>query len=482
MESINRVAKNSLIIMASEVINKILSLILSIALARYLGDSGFGQFSFIVTMMMLFQVLADFGLEGLTIREIAKNIEKTQIYLRNVLALRFGIGLISFILLVIMINLMHKPTIIVYSVYLAGISIIFYSIANTFNAVFNAHERLDLKALLSILTRILVFGLTIWAILLRQSLIVLALIILISELFRAILSFLVCTKKIATLQFKLDLLLCKKLLSTSVPFALISIIALVYFKIDIIMLSLMKGDKIVGWYSAAYNLLAALLFITDAYALSIFPVMSRSADSSQKLLEFTWQRSVKYLLIVSLPIAMGTSILADRIILLFYPASFSASIIALKILIWTLPWIFVNAINMRVLYATDRQKEAMVVALLSMLLNILFNLILIPKLSYIGASLSTFLVEVINVSIYFLLVLKLLNLKLKIKKLLPKPLLAAIIMGAFIFYLKFLNLAVLITAGAFSYAVLLFVLRVFDEEDKRLMRKLIPAIGLKNNG
>lgn len=475
MQTVSRIAKNIIVTMGAEIINKILALILTIAIARYLGDIGFGQYSFIITMMMLFQVLADFGLDALTIREVAKNVDKTALYLRNTLALKFGLGLISFILLLLIINIMNKPLIVVYSVYIAGLAIIFFSLANAFNSIFNAHERLDLKAWLSILTRAMVFGLTLLAIALKKDLMALIMIILIGELLRTILGWIICIKKFAPIKFELDISLCKKLLGISFQFALINIIALIYFKIDIVMLSLMKGDQVVGWYSAAYNLLAALLFITEAYNLAIFPTLSRYADSAKGLLAFGWERSVKYLLIISLPISVGTTILADRFISLFYSSGYAPSTSALQILIWTLPWIFVNSINMRVLYATDKQKEATIVAAISMVLNILFNFILIPRYSYIGASLSTILVEVINVSVYFWLVFKLLALEVKISKILPKPLLASAIMGLLIFSFRHLNLAALIIIGAFSYLTLLFIFGAFDAEDKKIIQKSLPV-------
>lgn len=475
MQTVSRIAKNTIVTMGAEIVNKILALILTIAIARYLGDIGFGQYSFVITMMMLFQVLADFGLDALTIREVAKNLDKTQAYLGNILALKFGLGLVSFILLSIVINLMNKPAAVVYGTYIAGLTVIFFSLANTFNSIFNAHERLDLKALLSILTRAVVFGLTLLAIAYKSSLIVIISVILISEILRTIISWLICGRKFVPIRFSIDFSLCKKFLITSIPFALISIIALIYFKIDIVMLSLMKDDQVVGWYSAAYALLSALLFITDAYNLAIFPALSRYATQAKELLAFSWERSVKYLLVISLPISVGTTILADRFISLFYSSGYAPATSALQILIWTLPWIFVNSINMRVLYATDKQKEATAVAIISMCLNILFNYILIPKYSYIGASLATILVEIINVSIFFWLVSKLLVLKADMGKILPRPLFAALVMGVVIYYLRFLNLAVLIATGAALYSTLLFVLGAFDEDDKRIIRKLVPV-------
>ena len=476
MDAAYKVAKNSAIMMASEILNKVLSLVLTIALARYLGDNGFGQYSFVVTMMMLFQVFSDFGLDGLTIREIAKNPKKTGIYLNNVLALKLAFSVVSFLMLSVAINLTHKSSEIVYSTYIAGIAIIFCSLANTFAAVFNAHERLEARAFPLLISRVIVIAISFYAIILKQGLVLLISAVLIGEIVRLAIGWHICHNRFAKIDLNIDWSLCKKLFIASIPFGAIGMIALVYFKIDIVMLSLMKDDKVVGWYSAAYALLSALLFITEAYNLSIFPVLSRYADSAKNLLLFGWERSVKYLLLVSLPISVGTTVLAGRFIALFYSKDYAPSVIALQILIWTLPWIFVNSINMRVLYATDRQKEAAIVAFTSAVLNIAFNFVLIPMYSYIGASVATITVEIINVLIYFWLVSKLFGMKVNIGAILPKPMLASAAMGILIYHINNMNLALVVLIGTTFYFVTLIILRVFDDEDKRILRKIAPAL------
>lgn len=476
MDATSKIAKNSAIMMATEIVNKVLALVLTVALARYLGDYGFGRYSFVVTMMMIFQVLSDFGLDGLTIREVAKNPGKTQTYLSNVLVLKLALGIVSFFVLAIAVNLMNKPSDIVYSTYLAGLAVIFYSLANTFASIFNAHERLASRALLLLFGRLAVVAISFAAIFLKKGLMFLVMAILMGEALRAAIGWFICHNKFAKIDFRFDRSLCKKLFLTAIPFGVIGMIALIYFKIDIVMLSLMKDDQAVGWYSAAYALLAALLFIAEAYNLSIFPALSRYASSAKNLLSFGWERSVKYLLIISLPIAVGTTALAERFIVLFYSVSYVNSVIALKILIWTLPWIFINSINMRVLYATDKQREAAVVAFVSMILNVVFNLILIPRYSYIGSSIATLSVEIINVSVYFWIVYKLLRLKVNIMGILPKPLLASAVMGLLIHFLYYLNLALLLSVAIASYFIVLMALRTLDGEDKRILRKIIPLL------
>ena len=121
----------------------------------------------------------------------------------------------------------------------------------------------------------------------------------------------------------------------------------------------MQGDEVVGWYNAAYKLVLALAVISDAYYNSVFPVMSKFFVSSKESLKQTYEKSVKYMAILAVPIAVGTTLLADKIILLIFGAEYSHSIIALQILVWFMVFVFtsigfanlLNSLNKQVIVA-----------------------------------------------------------------------------------------------------------------------------------
>ena len=480
MVTIKRVARNILVTISAEIVTKIFGLILTIIIARYLGDSGFGIYSFIITMMMLFQVLADFGLDTMTIRDISKDTGNASSLLSNILLLKICLSLINFLFMVFAIGLMHKPPAIVYGTYIAGLSVIFFSLANTFSSVFNAYEKMYVKSFILVVAKALTLILTVLAVVLKKDFIALIIIILVSEMFRTSLSVAIYSKYFGRVNLRIDPTLCKKLFFAALPFALISLVSLIYFKIDIIMLSLMKNDQVVGWYSAAYALLAALLFISDAYNLSIFPVLSRYAVSAKDLLAFGWERSVKYLLMISVPIATGTTVLADKIIVLFYKSGYSPAVPALKVLIWTLPWIFINSINVKVFYATDKQKGLTRVVIFSTFLNIALNFSLIPAFSYMGASVATLVSEIVNVCICFWLIHRSLGFRISTAGSLTKPIIASVMMGAVVYYLRFLGVLPAIFVGIFSYSVFLFLFGAFDSKDRMVIKEIISPITVKS--
>ena len=477
MRTVQRIAKNTFVLTSAEAINKLLSLVLYIAIANYLRVTGYGQFSFIMTLLAIFTVLANFGLDKLTIREVAKDKEKTQSYVALMLKLKVFLALATYIILIACIHLSGKPKIVISGVHLIGLSIIFIALSNTFLAIFNAHERLEIHAVLLVVIKLLILGLVFLTIYLKYGLLFILGVYAIGEFLRLLLAGIIYRKNFYVRKIKqFTPLSYKKTLITAAPFVIIGIASLIYMHIDKVMLSFMKGDEPVGWYSAAFTLLLGLMFIPRSYGISVFPAISRYAKDSDKLLNISWQKSVKFLLIVSLPVTVGVILLAGRFIHLFYHSGYENSINALKILMLTIPWIFVNSINMYLLYAANRQKQATFIVLISTAVNIILNLFLIPKFSYIGASWATVIAEIINVFMFFGFIYFVLNLNARIHKILLKPLLASIIMGTFIYYFKFLNLAFLIFASGAIYIGILILLKVFDEQDKEILKRILPTM------
>ena len=473
MRTVQKIAKNTFVLSFSEIINKLLSLVLYIAIANYLRVAGYGQFSFIMTLLAIFAVLANFGLDKLTIREVAKDKEKTQSYVVLMLRLKILLALIAYAILIICIHLSGKPKIVITGVYLIGLSIIFIGLSNTFMAIFNAHERLEINATLLVVIKLLILGLVFLTIYLKYGLLFILGVYVIGEFIRLLLAGIIYRRNFYVGKIKqFTPLSYKKTLITAAPFVMVGIASLIYMHIDKVMLSFMKGDESVGWYSAAFTFIFGLMFIPRSYSLSVYPVISRYARDSDKLLNISWQKSVKVLLIVSLPLTAGVILLADRFIHLFYHPEYENSIIALRILMLTIPWIFANSINMYLLYATNRQKQATIIVLISTAVNIVLNLFLIPKFSYIGASWATVLAEVINVCMFFGFIHLTLNLNVKIHRILIKPLLATLTIGAFIYYFKFLNLAFLFFTSSIIYLGLLIILKVFDRQDKELLSRI----------
>jgi len=121
MNTVQRIAKNTAALFAAQFVVSILSLVLSIVIARTLGDVIFGKYSFALAFTAIFAVFSDLGYNTLLIREVARDKSQASKYLNNVLCMRALLSLVIFALIVITINLMSYPADTKNAVYLFGI-------------------------------------------------------------------------------------------------------------------------------------------------------------------------------------------------------------------------------------------------------------------------------------------------------------------------------------------------------------------------
>jgi O-antigen/teichoic acid export membrane protein len=247
------------------------------------------------------------------------------------------------------------------------------------------------------------------------------------------------------------------------------------FRVDSVLLSLLQGNAAVGFYSAPYKLIELLMFVPMIYTTAILPVMSNNFKSSFDSIKKVYERSFKYFIILGIPIAALSTILANKIILLLYDAAYLPSVPALQILIWTVPLIFLTYICGTLFVSIDRQDLVLKITFISMVLNIVLNLILIPIYGFMAAALVTVLTELIAF-IFLYYYSSILICKLNLKNYIAKPALATIIVSLFV--LKFdLNIFLIIIISSILYLGLLVIFKTFSKQDIDIFKKLIKMEG-----
>jgi len=472
MNTTQKIGKNIFSLTAGSFVSAILSIILSVYIARFLGDVLFGRYSFVVTFVALFSIFLDLGYETLIIRDVARNKLKASTYLNNVISLRVILSLIIFIVLFLFINLLEFPENVKNIIYIFGISQIIISLSNVFKVTFRAFERMDYEAGVNILTTIIkcFFGLLI--LFLGYGLIEIALVFLSSAIIDFFISFLICEKKFVRTKLQFDITFFKDTIRTALPIGFIAFFGMIYVKIDTIMLASMKGEAVVGWYNAAYNLILGFSPIPFLFMNALLPFMAYTSIKSKDSLRNVFEKSFKFLIVIGLPITLGIFFLSDRLILLVYGQNYLNSVTAFRVLSFDVLLKFLYLCLWFVLVSADKQNKLAICAGGGALLNIILNLFLIPQFSLVGAAIATIITEAF-ILIIFLYLAYINNLKIPLKKMFFKPVIACGVMAFFIYYFCYLNLFLLVIFSAIIYFFMLFILKDFSEEDKDLIKKLI---------
>lgn len=473
MNIIQKITKNIEFSAVSQIIGAILAFILIIYVARFLGETQFGDYSFAISFTSLFVIFADIGINQLIIREIARDKNLTSEYITNVSLIKIVLSVITFGLIALTINLLDYPQYVIYLVYLFGIYTLLDSFAQIFMSIFQAFERMEYVAIITIVTKIVLTVLALYLLILGYELIELAYAYITVGLIEVVLSVLISIKKIAKPIIKLNFSLWKQLTIRSIPFGLNTLFGMMFFRLDSILLSILKNNTAVGIYSAAYNPLLAIGSMLSTIIISaLYPVMSRYYVSSKASLERFTIFSSKYMAIIGFPIAIGSFVLSSKFIGLLYGNQFSQSIIAFQILALFIPIRLISSITGTLLTSINKQGIRTFSVVLSVTFNILLNLILIPCLSYIGASISTVLSEIF---LYFLFIYYINQYyhKLRLYTHYLKPFLASIAMGLVLFYLKEVNLFLIIIIAVVIYFAILVLLKTFTNEDINMFKQII---------
>lgn len=470
MSTIKTIAKNTLVLLGGQVITIALTYFYTIYTARYLGAEGFGVLSFAIALTGISCLLADLGLSVLTTREVSRNNLLADKYVGNVLAIKIILTIITLGVTAFAINLSGYPAKTIMVVYLITLSTIFTSFTNMFNSIFQAFQKMEYISIGRILHSILMFAGILIAIYENLDIISFASVYFYVSLISLGYSLYICIRKFLIPKIELDFQFWKNLLKESIPFWMTSVFVIIYFRMDMIMLSMMKGNEAVGWYAASYRLLDGLSVIPAVFMSVMFPIFSKCYVDSKSSLELAFKKSLKFLIIIAIPIGIGTTILADDIIMLFYGNEYAPSAIALKILIWASVLSFISWTPATLLNSTNKQRTLMIFTSVGAILNLILNYLLIPSLSYKGAGIATVITEFIVGLLMLSHIQKTQNLLAILLDVLFRSLISAIVMGLFVLRFKNYTLLLLIPLASILYFISLFMVRGVGKDELNLLK------------
>ena len=401
------IIKNTSFLFIANIAGRILSFVLIVALPRYLegGFDDLGKLFTVLWLTNLLGIVTGLGLHTPLIREMAADRSKAPQMISNAMVVRVAISFITFLVIVILAKLMY-PADLTLPLYMAGLAEIINAFARMLRCVFRAFERMEFEALGTILERLAVFSLGLYAVTQGYGIIGFCVVLLVASVLHFALTFFAVLWGFDRPNFALlDVKIAANLLRQALPFALSGALSAIYLRLDGLMLRHIMGaggDVAMGWYGTGYGFVMALTVMPGAFMGAVFPVMSRMLHSSKSAVGFLYTKSLKLIFIVALPIAVGVTFLADRIVIFLYPINSSTRFTSrdqealshiLEILIWACALIFINFVFITIFRAADRRRAFLTTMIVSVSVNIASNLILIPKYGHLGAAMSMIISE-----------------------------------------------------------------------------------------
>jgi len=441
--------------------NKLLKAFLIIYAARILGATDYGKFTFALAFVALFVIFYDFGLSVIVIREFSRERKEE---FSSVLSLKILLSLGALILILIGSFFVTPDSAIRKVILILALFSLIESFANVIYAFFLGRQRMEYQAWATTVQTILVTGIGFFILFKFPSIENLSYGYLFSSLLALIFALLLLHFKIFPLRISWSKVIWKKFLIMSWPIALTGLFATLYTYIDSVMMGYWGLMTETGWYNAAYKIITLALIPVGLISGSFYPVLSKFFKESKEKLQGTWNYQTEIMIFMAIPLVVGGITLAPRIINFTYGLNFIPSILAFQILIIMTGIIFISRPLNDVLIASNQQKKIFWTTLLGALINIILNLILIPKFSLYGAAVATVVTSLV---VFFLLfkftsrftVIKPLNLRFLFSFIIAA--IASILMYFTVTQPIIYNLNVFfaVLAGALIYIISIFILR-----------------------
>ncbi len=402
----SRVPLNAALLSSAQLARTVIGFLFFIFLARRLGPDIYGKYMFAFALSEIFSIAGDIGLHEYSIRELARRPELLRRRLGGILALKTVLACTSAVVMLAITPLMGKDASTSLAVAAFALAQIGYSWFYASTIAYSVKQDLHIQALVWLLQKALFAGAGVAVLFAGRSFVAVAFSNTFVQFFIGTLAVLIMWKKYGGIVLSLDRQRWLGYMKAALPFGFIVAFYLVYFRIDSVMVSFFRGDVEVGQYSAAYNLVTALMFLPSGLVAAMFPKLAGDYRSPGDNIDAPFQRAARLLLAVSLPMTAGGWLLAGPLVTLLLGPTYRPATTAVAVLVWTLPVWFITFLQGNMLTIIERQRAVAWVGLVNMLLNIGMNLVIIPVYGFTGAAVTTLLTEIAGLLQMFYLLRK----------------------------------------------------------------------------
>ena len=394
ISKLREVFRNSTFSISTHILNLGINLVIAILLARWLGPEALGQYALSTSLAGIIFGIANFGLQGILTREVAKDRGKALEYLGNALGIRLllsipiGIGL-SYIIALALGFRGETLTLVLLASVFVGIS----GIVTLFYALFQAVGRFEDQFSLNLFYKV---GSLLGCFFLLQRGFGLSSVFILFACLQGIAGILASVKisrTICPVRININWVFWRAFIRESFPLSLAGTAEFVNLKSDAVILGTFKGGMATGIYNGAYNLYLGATAPLYAFIVAFYPAFSHAYATSKHQAARLFKNTFILTAIGSFFLAFILIVFSKDIVALIYGQKFAASVTPLVILAAGLPFIVLNRLNNYTLIAMGLQKWIFYIISSGAVFNVIANILLIPKYSYIGASITTIITE-----------------------------------------------------------------------------------------
>ena len=369
--------KNALWLIGGKVIQMILSLVVGIFTARYLGPSNYGLVNYGTTYVSFFMSFCTLGINSVIIKDFFDHPEEQGKSIGTTLVLRIISSFASALMIVGIVGILdHNEPLTIVVVALCSISLLFH-VFDTFNYYFQSKYRSKITA---IATLIAYASTSVYKVILLITGASVAWFAFASSVDYIVLGILLyifyVTNKGPRLSFSWEK--GKALLKQSCHYILSGMMVAIYGQTDKLMLKQMLDTTAVGYYSTATAICAMWTFVLQAIIDSIYPTILKLKGQD----EYLYERKNKQLYAITFYISIFVSVLflllGDLAIRILYGEAYAPAGLPLKIVTWYTAFSYLGVARNAWIVCEEKQKYLKYLYIVAAIMNVILNFIMIP--------------------------------------------------------------------------------------------------------
>ena len=382
--------KNTAWLYGEKVVSMLALLVVNVVLARKLGPEGFGSLNMVLAFVALFAPFITLGLNAIVTREVLQRSEEQSTVMATALFVRL-IGMIAGTLAMVVIPLFWVEKLAEHfwliCILLVGNS---FTIFNVLDHWFQA--RMESRYVATIRTcSLYLFAILKISVALVDPQIIYFIVLQAAEwtLIGCALLLVFCRRRVKKDRFKVDFQYAGSLVKEASWLIFSGVAAVIYLKIDQVMLGAMVGESAVGVYSVAVKFSEIWYFFPTALAASFFPKIIQDKKNNAQRYEDTLQTLLDAMFAFALVVCVATLVLFPIFLPMIFGPAYQDSIGLLNIQIWACCFVFMRAITSKWLIAESLVKFSLLSQGAGAISNVLMNLYMIPIMGAEGAAWAT---------------------------------------------------------------------------------------------
>ncbi len=375
-------------LLGGKIVNMILSFFVSLATARYLGPDNFGSINYVAAYVSFFSSITSLGLSVIVIKEISMGKEDDNEVIWTGILMRFLTAVFSTIAVIALVSITDKSDPLMVKIAILESIAILASAFDTFMYWFQGKLLGKYTSIASVVAYI---GMSLYRIYLLAN--------------NADILWFAFATSVDTLLLSLILMLCyvrengfrpkasvrlgKSLMKQSYHYMISGLIAILYSKIDQIMLKQMLDTYSVGLYTAALTIAGLWGMIPSAFIQSVSPILYKNAEENRGMFYKRLRQSYAGIWLLNICWSLGVSIFSYWVIYLLYGKAYLGARGALVIVVWYTGITSIGSLTQVYLATENKNKYVNYFALAGLVTDVVLNALLIPKMGILGAAIAT---------------------------------------------------------------------------------------------